>query len=349
MEFNDPVGAHQKAGIPVLGEVWQDVAVVGEDVSSYIFQDCTFERVRLEGMNLEQTMFINTRFDDCAFIDCRLAKTVFNACGGAGFGILEGHLESPVITDCRFERLVVAQAGSGVTLAESALDEVMFEGEGTRQNVLTISGCEIKALHAEHAIWHNASAVEVDLGVWALAHAAFTRCSFIRSEAVGVDLSDVEFDACNLYESNLAEARVRNAAGSIFADCNLARANFDGAALTGALFSKANAAGASFERAELEGAMFPHSVLVGARLAGCRAHGSVWNDADLTDADLGNFDAYRSAFRNAVFRGANVAGARFVESDLHGVEETLAGADLRDCRDTVEWRAEHERELKAGG
>ena len=51
-------------------------------------------------------------------------------------------------------------------------------------------------------------------------------------------------------------------------------------------------------------------------------------------------------FRNASFKDANVANARFVETDLHGVEETLDGADLRDSRGTVTWRAEREAELK---
>ena len=75
---------------------------------------------------------------------------------------------------------------------------------------------------------------------------------------------------------------------------------------------------------------------------------SVWSDADLSDAELDNVDAFRSTFRNAVLKGASVNGARFVEADLHGVKESLTGANLRDSRGTLDWRAEREEEAKAG-
>ena len=69
--------------------------------------------------------------------------------------------------------------------------------------------------------------------------------------------------------------------------------------------------------------------------------------ADLTDAGLEGMDAFRSTFRNAVLGGANVDDARFVEADLHGVESTLAGADLRGSRGTVAWRAEREAQARS--
>ncbi len=70
-------------------------------------------------------------------------------------------------------------------------------------------------------------------------------------------------------------------------------------------------------------------------------------DADLTGASLERMDAFRSTFRNAVLEGANVEKTRFVEADLHGVEATLAGADLRGSRGTVAWRAEREARARA--
>ena len=74
---------------------------------------------------------------------------------------------------------------------------------------------------------------------------------------------------------------------------------------------------------------------------------SVWTEADLSGANLESVNAFQSTFRNANLRDATVTNASFAEADLHGVEETLAGADLRDSRGTIGWRAELEAQARS--
>ena len=346
MEYRDPVGAHRNVGIPVVGRAWNGERVENDDLAGVIFQECTFVGVRLERTTLESTIFLNSRFDDCVLEDCRVVDTRWIDCHGTGLKIEGGELTRPLFSQRGLERLDLEQSGRGVVLADLESDRVAFTGAGCVQHEMAISGCRFGNLLAENARWEGVSALESDLDRWSLDNAVFKRCPFIRVDGNGLDFSSVRFESCNLYQSEFREARFRWARGSIFAECELADADFSEADLTGALFAKSKAPGACFERARIEGGLFPDAVLTGARFAGAAAKGSVWTGADLTGADLERLDAYRSVFRNAVLADANVANARFVEADLHGVEETLAGADLRDSRGTVEWRAEREAELK---
>lgn len=339
---HDPVGAHRHAGIPVAGRVWRDDVIADDDVSGILFQDCVFERVRIVRTNFTSSIFVNCRFEDCLFEACHFHQSVMANCTGERLCILDGTLSTTVITQADFSRLEFQQTGNGVVLAESKVGSVVFDGMGRAQHDLTVSGCEFGEVLADNVAWRGASVVEADLSKWSLSNAEFTRCSFIKVQAGGLDLGAVRFESCNLYQSAFPEGRLRSAERSIFAECDLAGADLSESKLSGALFSKANAAEANFERADLSGAMFPDAALVNAKFAGASARNSVWLRADLTSADFSNVDAWRGSFRNAVFKDATVQLASFVEADLHGVEETLTGGDLRGSRGSVSWRAERE-------
>ena len=347
MQFRDPVGAHRNTGVPLTGRSWKDEQLQDDDLAGVIFNDCSFERVRLERLNLEQAMFLNCRFDDCVFADCRLVRTRWLECNGAGVRISGGELSEPLFSQTRLSRVELAQSGWMLVLAESEFEHLVFDGQGCDQDTVTISGCTFGSVLAESASWRNGTAVGVDLGSWSLENAKFERCSFIRAIGNGADFSKVRFESCNMYQSRLREARLHWAEGSIFAECELSGADFTEASLKGALFSKSNAEHARFARACLDGAMFPGATLVAADFAGAVARQSVWMGADLTGANFEGVDAFRATFRNAVLEDTEVTNARFVEADLHGVEETLSGADLRGARGTVDWRAEREAQAAA--
>lgn len=346
MAFKDPIGAHRTAGIPVVGATWSDAQIDQDDVAGVIFQDCVLERVHLTGTSLWQTMFVNTRLDDCEFVDCRVFRTQWVECSGSGFRISGGELAEAVFSRSRLGHLDLEQSGRQVVLGESEFGRVAFNGDGCAQEGLTISGCSFESVAAENATWRGGTAVGVDLSTWSLSGARFERCSFIEAMGDGVDLSSVRFEGCNLFRASLREARIRSAQGSIFAECDCEGADFVDAELDGALFAKTRAAGARFQGARLNNAMFPHAMLTGADFSGAMARQSVWTGANLTGARLESLDAYRSTFRNAVLEDAGVENARLVEADLHGVKETLAGADLRDARGTVPWRAEREAQAR---
>ena len=346
MMYKDPIGAHRNAGIPMTGETWSEKHYTGEDLAGVIFQDCVFENVRLEKTNLEQTLFLNCRLENCVFTDCRIIRGAFVGCTGAGLRISGGEFTDTAITQAKIDGLTLAAVGERIVLSECKIGRLSFEGKGCRQDVVTLSDCEFREFLAENAEWKSASLVGVDLSVCTLTGARFENCSFIRTAGEGVDLSRVRFTSCNFYQAKLPAARIRHAEKTIFADCDLTEADFTEAEIEGAMFAKSDATGACFERARLARSLFPNAILVRARFAGALARESIWTEADLTEADLAGVDAYRGIFRNALLTDAKVEGASFVEADLHGVEAPLDGADLRDSRGSVEWRAELEAEAR---
>lgn len=347
MQFRNPYGAHRTAGIPVVGRTWTDADIEEDDIAGVLFQDCVFERVRLVRSTLEKTIFLNSRFDDCVLEDCKVVETHWNGCEGEGLRIVGGELRGAVLAQAKLKRLDIEQAGDGLVLAESEIERLAFNGAGCKQNAIILSGSTFGAFLAENAQWQGGSAVEVDLTTWTLDNASFERCSFIRAIGNAMDFSTVCFESCNLYQSEFREARFRAAQGSIFAECELVEADFSEAMLDGALFANADARHASFERARLAVALFPKATLSGVRLSGAMASGSVWTDANLTGAQLTSMDASRAIFRNARLDDADVENASFVETDLHGVEVPLTGADLRDSRGSVAWRAERDKEIRS--
>ena len=347
MQYRDPVGAHRRAGVPVVGATWSDEWIQDEDVTEVVFQDCAFERVRFEGVIFEQAMFVRCRFDDCIFEGCQISDTRWIDCKGTGFSVAGGVLSGALLSQCALSCIDLQQAGRRLILSESRLDRLTLQGAAREQQDLTISGCVFGVVEAEHASWNGASAVEVDLTVWKLDQAQFERCSFIRASGNDVDFSTARFDTCNLYQSALARARFRRAERTIFAECDLAEADLVEGQFAGALFAKSSAPGARFERAVLDGALFPNAILTGASFAGAAAAQSVWTEADLTGADLQGIQAFRSTFRNAVLDDARVTNAYLVEADLHGVKASLDGANLDDSRGTISWRAERETELNS--
>lgn len=348
MKFKDPHGAHRQAGIPLVGETWSDLQFENDDVAGVIFKDCVLERVRLTATSLWQTMFVNCRLDDCEFVDCRVFRTQWVECSGSGFRIAGGEFSEAVFSGNKLRTLTLEQSGRQIMFAGNEFGRVAFNGDGCAQEALTISGCTFDSVGAENVEWSACSVVEADLSTWSLRGARFRNCSFIRAVGDGLDFSDVRFERCNLYQASFREARIREAPGTIFAECVCEGADFADAELDGALFSKTQAGEARFGGARLNNAMFPDATLAGADFSGAQARMSVWIGADLTGANLARMDAYRSSFRNAVLKDASVENASLVEADLHGVEDPLVGADLRGSRGTVPWRAEREKQIRSG-
>ena len=344
MQFDFPYEAHRNAGIPVTGENWHDRTYEGEDLAGVIFHECQFANLHLQRFILDRCVFNSCRFDACSFEECRMNQIQFANCTGTGFTVAGGAFDEATVTQAKLDRLDVHSRCWQLTLAESQIGVLSFHGEGCEQDKLTLSGCRLGSLEAGDALWRDGMAVQLDLSICRFGEASFERTCFVQANAVGADLSRLSLRSCNLYQSDLSGARLRQAESSIFAECQLADADFTQAELNGALFAKAKAPRARFDGASLEGALFPEATLTGASFEGASARRSVWNGADLTDANLKHMDCTEAVFRHAKLAGASVDGACLAIADLHGVEEALTAADLTGARRTVGWRAERERE-----
>ena len=352
--FQNPQGAHRVVGIPVTDTTWRDQVIEGEDLGSMIFEGCNFERTRFVGTSLWQTMFINCRIEDCDFVGCKMLRTQINQCEISTIRLLEGDKEEKGelaemnIASSDIEKLQVNQKGRQLAISESQVGQLSFNAAGTEQEALTMSGTTCGEVLAENARWTGATAVECDLRRWKIDGARFHRCTFIRINADEMDLSSVQFEMCNLYQASLKRTKIRTATTTIFAECDCEEADFEEAKLHNTLFSAINGVRARYARADLNQTMFPNATLHEADFSGAIARSSVWMGADLARTNLERIDASRSSWRNAKFEDTCVDGASFVESDLHGVDASLDGADTRGARRGIKWREDLEKKARDG-
>lgn len=322
---------------------WRNARYTDENLAGMVFENCRFESVVFESMDLLQTVFVNCRFDDCRFLDCQMGAAVFTKCFGTGVAIAGGLLRETAVSGTEWETLVIERTGLQFALTECKFRRLDFNGEGAEQRSLTLSGVEVERLKAENAVWMDGTLVGMSLAACEFLGARFERTSFIQAKGRELDLSTIRLLSCNLYQSDFSGSRIRQAEKSIFAESTLEATDFSDAELQGCLFAKANAAGACFDRARLRGALFPDANLAGASFVDALAPNSVWTGASLVDARLRGMDARQGIFRNADLQGADVTGANFTETELHGVQQNLEDADTRDARGTIDWRAEMEQ------
>ena len=345
MQLNYPFEGHRQAGIPVSGESWRDEVYADEDMAGVIFNECEFTGVRMSRIDFSMCVFNACRLENCVFVDCTLRQTRFIVCGGTSVVIVGGSVDSAIFSQAKLERLEVRQAGEALNIAECEIGHLSFHDSGLEQRRITLSGGPLGRLEAPGARWRDGMANELDLSVCEFGDGRFDSTSFVYVSAAGLDLSRLDFRACNFYRSDFSGARLRRAGSSIFAECALTGADLRRASLDGALFAKASAGEARFDGASLNGALFPEADLSRASFEDAAAVSSTWTEADLTGANLAGMDAAGGVFRNARLSGANVDGASFAGAQLHGIEEEdLIGADTAGAQRTVEWRAERERE-----
>ena len=348
MAFKDPVGAHLHAGIPFRGIVYEDTLISGEALVAVTFHECTFNRVRFEHTDLLQATFVSCRFADCVFDGCNAVRTTWSECTGEGWVIRGGGLfEQCTTVQCRVERLVVEKDGRQCTWCENDAGELRFEGPGLSQYAPTWSNDRIEEIVAPGAAWKYASMVEADLSGWRLSGAVLERCALVRCRAAELDLGDIRFEQCNLYASDLARARVRAAPGSIFSECRLEEADFEGAEADGILVSDAEAPGIVLARSRMSKAMLVRVKARKANFEGAHAPRSVWMESDLTKSNLKRVHAPWASLRGAILEDTELEGAVLHDADLHGVTGDLSAADTARARGSIEWRAERERELRS--
>lgn len=347
MTYVDPIGAHTDAGIPMQGQEWAEQEFIGDDLTGVVFQDCRFTKIHFRETDFTQSVFVECKFEDCLIEQCEIDQTFFVKCSGTGLRF-KGTEWAPtlVFTQCTLGEVTMELRTEFGAFSECQVDRLSFDGVGTEQFGLTISGSDMGALNLENARWKQCSVVEMDLENWNRKNAQFDSCSFVKVKALNLDLSDVRFEKCNLYASELDGVRLQNAEGCIFAECEMRLAECAGAKMKGALFSKIKGDEARFDQAELDGAMFPKASLVGAQFQSIHAHMSVWKEANLESANLNNADFFQSVFRNANLKDASVQNASFRECDLQGVEEPLSEADLTGARESLPWRRDAEKSAR---
>ncbi|MEM6760581.1 MAG: pentapeptide repeat-containing protein [Pseudomonadota bacterium] len=167
----------------------------------------------------------------------------------------------------------------------------------------------------------SAFLVQTHLANAELAHANLAIADLRRAVLVEANLDESNLRNTNLEFADLSKARLVSAD---LRSAYLARARFTNALMNGANFdaAKMNGAflrGAILTNATLRGAEMDRAILIEAKLVGANLHGaflrgsnlfrSTLERADLTEADLRNAYLGEAEVKDAIFNGANLAGA----------------------------------------
>ncbi len=236
---------------------------------------------------------------------------------------------------------------AGADLQRARLDEARVIGA-------TLHGACLRAIAASGSFWAHCELVRADLQDAQLAGAALdevflaeadlSRADLRMASLVRVDLRQVRLGGANLTRAVLrrcaldARALERlQADHAHFARCSLDEVDLHGASLAEALFEECRAHGARFDGADLRGAIFDRvDFQAGSSRAGLLL-GKPALEGSMTGyyAEGASDDAWAppEAIRQASFVGADLRGARFVNTDLFRV-------DLRGARLHAELRAQ---------
>ena len=255
---------------------------------------------------------------------CTFTRVRFERTGLVGAMFIDCRFDECTFHDCDLER---------TQWVECRGSHVRITGGATRCVQATFVSCTFDALDI------GASADRLVIAECAFAHLAFSGSGLTQHAPTFSKLDVERFDARGahwLYASAL--------------DAPLASWSIEGASFEGCAFIEADAAGADLSTVRTERCSFHKSSFERAVVRSApAAPTSAWAGSTFSQCSLRALRAPLSSFRGCVFDGTDATGAFLERSDLHGVEGSLAGADLTGCQGTVAWRAEREREFEDGG
>ena len=233
---------------------------------------------------------------------------------------------------------------SDADLTQAVLDDAYLTGAvlaGTKLADLSLNGTDLSGVNLADADFLGSSGKSADFSGSDLTNARFVGvklpdADFSDSKLEGADFRDAEIPRADLDGAkaagiilegadmtgasasggaDLTEGNFRGAkaAGAVFGEAMLDRADFSRAILVRAQFSDASLQEAVFDRADLSSAAFDGAVLQRAVLTNANLIRAGFDQADLTEADLRGSNLYEAGFWETVldradFRNANVRG-----------------------------------------
>lgn len=138
--------------------------------------------------------------------------------------------------------------------------------------------------------------------------------------AEGVDWHGCNMQVVMLHDADLARANLEGAflSGTAFSGARLSQANLHRAELVRTTFEGADLSGANLEKALAARAVFNGAVLKNARLVKAEFHRVTFDGADLSGSDMSEGDFIRNSFADANLSGAIMVGATLPRSVFHG-------------------------------
>ena len=347
----DPVAAHRNAGIPVSGQSWTDFSADGDDLASVIFTRCTFTRVRFE-----RTGFIGAMFHRLPLrrVHVPRLRPGTHAVGGVPGIARRHHRRGDPLRTKHVRRLHPGYARDrgerrsahpgrehrreprllGPWALAACTDLLEARRRAVRRQGGALALCE-RARGASRFVVHRGSIVR---GL-RLRRGGRRRCRPEHGEGRTLQLPHVDVRTrratlCSGFDLLVVRPHRARCDGSRARRCALRARRMRGGSF------RAGAARAGDARAV---------ALALVRLLRRRRARERLGRQHLCGVQPALPSCTAVLVPGCVFDGTDATAAVLERSDLHGVEGSLAGADLTGCQGTVEWRAERERGFDEGG
>lgn len=284
-----------------LGEVPR----ISPDKHSYLFFEASLLGVPWDGENFYDVQFLSCKLRNASFRGSNLSSSLI--CGTA--------LQGADFEGAEFE---------GSRIAECNLRGGRFIGSN-------LSECEITRSQLDLAVFNRTNLTASTIHTCTLGDTQFINCQFLDARLKLLDLRECRFEESNftklvVEDCNLSFLELPNFNGprSGFYTCDLSNTSFQGGQLSHAKFKHCRANEINFEGADLK-----ESVFIGVNFHAGSSRCGMLSDKPALEGNMTKYyaenqveDAWVSpeSVRHANFAGADLRGAKFIETNLFRVD-----------------------------
>jgi uncharacterized protein YjbI with pentapeptide repeats len=250
--------------------------IIIELIGNWKFRDLDFHALDFLNRDLSDRNWVNVDCSNANFSGSNLSKSNFWNCNltGADF------------TDANIHKL---RFGSDTNFTDSIYDKeniLIVRHKTDPHNVSTVT--DLRNFYQEQLVFSKTD---------------FKSLKFGKLYFVSSVFNDVNFDRCNLVESNL---QYTNFTDSNFTECLLTEASFKQAEFKNVDFTDSDLTEADFRYAKFEKATFTGAYLVDADFMGAK-----FTDVDFTNANLSGANLSSVTYTNVDFTGADLTDADY--------------------------------------
>jgi uncharacterized protein YjbI with pentapeptide repeats len=277
----------------------------------YRFVSAYLDEVDWPGVNLSDAHFHSTDLNRAKLQGSVLMRCRFTGVSAAGAKFDGANLNASKMTICD----MFGASFLGASLANAELSDTNIEGArfiGSTLEGTTIEHCRVAGSHFHRCVLRRAKLINLALNKAEVTDCSWASCSLLHCDLSGMNLSEIEaassdFANCDLSDTSFASGHFALAK---FRDCRANEVNFQDANLSGSVFEEV-----SFHAGSSRSGL----LLNKPALEGNMTHYYTENHKD-------DVWGRPESIRHANFNGANLIGARFINTNLFRVD--FRGAKL---------------------
>lgn len=194
---------------------------------------------------------------------------------------------------------------SGADLSKTRLEDSLGRCQLTQAN---LSGANLESCEFLNCDFSGANLASARIG-----YALVANCRLPNTDLTGAVCGS--FQKCDFTQANFSAAKIEN-----FYDCEMAKANFNGAALKKCLFWNCNLREADFTMADLTWAKFGKCILDRAKFGPLFLTDATFSSSSLKDTDFGSAGLILTTFASCDISEAKLDNVRHIGPSAIGID-----------------------------